>query len=166
MPFISRMVVQSLLPGSPPDLSEEGRNLSNLVQHLVVGGKGPLTPFDIANQLNEICPACGVQVPLKDITMAICDNGHSWRVFLFFLIIFWFETTTKIRNTFLARCSVTTFILSTPWVRTCVACSRKAFLPPSVHKELPTIAQAWVVEELLEAVHRCLFCNNGFVSIL
>ena len=66
----------------------------------------------------------------------------------------------------LARCAVTTFILSTPWVRTCVGCSRKAFLPPSVHKELPTVAQAWVVEELLEAVHRCLFCNNGFVSIL
>ena len=66
----------------------------------------------------------------------------------------------------LARCSVTTFILSTPWVRTCVGCSRKAFLPPSAHKELPTIAQVWIVEELLEAVHRCLFCNNGFVSIL
>jgi len=145
IPFVSRMVVQSFLPGSPPDLTEEGQNLSNLVQHLL--GTGPLTedlsPFDIASQLNEICPACGVQVPLRDITMAVCDNGHSW-----------------------ARCSVTTFILSTPWVRTCVGCSRKAFLPPSVHKELATPAQTWVVEELLEAVHRCLFCNNGFVSIL
>ena len=79
MPFVSRMVVQSLLPGSPPDLSEEGRNLSDLVQHLVVG-TGPLTPFDVENQLNEICPACGVQVALKDITMAVCDNGHSWRM--------------------------------------------------------------------------------------
>lgn len=146
MPFVSRMVVQSLLPGSPLDLTEEGRNLSNLVQHLV-GTPGPPTensaPFNIASQLNEICPACGVQVPLQDITTAVCDNGHNW-----------------------ARCSVTTFILSTPWVRTCVGCSRKAFLPPSAHKELPTIAQAWVVEELLEAVHRCLFCNNGFVSVL
>ena len=79
MPFVSRMIIQSLLPGSPPDLSEEGTKLSDLVRHLVVG-TGPLTPFDIANQLNEICPACGVQVPLKDITMAVCDNGHSWRV--------------------------------------------------------------------------------------
>ena len=82
MPFISRMVVQSLLPGSPPALSEEGRNLSNLVQHLV--GTGTLTEespsFDIASQLNEVCPACGVQVPLKDITMAVCGNGHSWRL--------------------------------------------------------------------------------------
>jgi general transcription factor 3C protein 4 len=77
MPFVSRMVVQSLLPGSPPDLSEEGRNLSNLVEHLIEDSP----PFDIASQLNEICPACGVQVPLKDITMAVCGNGHSWRVF-------------------------------------------------------------------------------------
>ena len=94
MPFVSRMVVQSLLPGSPPDLSEEGRNLSDLVQHLVVG-TGPLTPSDIENQLNEICPACGVKVALEDITMAVCDNGHSWRVFLFLIKIFWLETTTK-----------------------------------------------------------------------
>ena len=85
MPFVSRMVVQSLLPGSPPDLSEEGRNLSNLVQHLVETGISTKdTPsFDIASQLSEVCPACGVQVPLKDITTAVCGNGHSWRVSCF-----------------------------------------------------------------------------------
>jgi general transcription factor 3C protein 4 len=94
MPFVSRMIVQSLLPGSPPDLSEEGRNLSDLVKHLVVGTR-PLTPFDIANQLNETCPACGIQVPLKDITMAVCDNGHSWRVSSLFLIIFWLKLLLK-----------------------------------------------------------------------
>ena len=79
------MVVQSLLPGSPLDLTEEGRNLSNLVQHLV-GTLGPPTensaPFNIVSQLNEICPACGVQVPLQDITTAVCDNGHNWGVSL------------------------------------------------------------------------------------
>ena len=92
MPFVSRMVVQSLLPGSPPDLSEEGRNLSDLVKHLVVGTGRPLTSFDIENHLNEICPACGVQVPLKDITMAVCDNGHSWRMSCFsdHFFFFWF----------------------------------------------------------------------------
>ena len=92
------MVVQSLLPGSPHDLSEEGRNLSNLVQHLLVG-TGPLTPLDIENQLNEICPACGIQVPLKDITMAVCGNGHSWRVSPI-SIFFWLKLVLKIRNTF------------------------------------------------------------------
>ena len=99
MPFVSRMVVQSLLPGSPPDLSEEGRNLSNLVQHLVVGA-GPLTPFDIENQLNEICPACGVQVPLKDITMAVCGNGHTWRVSPVSFLLFFLFGLLKLRNTF------------------------------------------------------------------
>ena len=93
MQFVSRMVVQSLLPGSPPDLSEEGRNLSDLVRHLLVG-TGPLTPLDIENQLNETCPACGVLVPLNDITMAVCGNGHSWRVFLV-SDLFLVETTTK-----------------------------------------------------------------------
>jgi general transcription factor 3C polypeptide 4 len=78
------MVVQSLLPGSPLDLTEvEGKNLSNLVQHLV-GTPGPptenLAPFNIASQLNKICPACGVQVSLQDIMTAVCDNGHNWGV--------------------------------------------------------------------------------------
>jgi general transcription factor 3C polypeptide 4 len=27
-------------------------------------------------------------------------------------------------------------------------------------------ARSWIVEELLEAVNRCLFCGNSFVSIL
>jgi len=66
-----------------------------------------------------------------------------------------------------ARCSVTTFVLSVPWVRTCVGCNRKAFLPRSAdERPLPNHASGWVVTELLEAVDRCLFCGNGFVSIL
>ncbi|KAF8884432.1 putative zinc-finger of transcription factor IIIC complex-domain-containing protein, partial [Gymnopilus junonius] len=144
VPFVSRMIVQSLLPGCPPDLSEEGTRLSVLVQPLMEGHA--MMPSDeIVTKLNESCPACGVEVPLQDITTAVCANGHRW-----------------------ARCSVTTFILSTPWVRTCVGCSRKAFLPPSAgnDQDLPEIAKGWVVEELLEAVKRCLFCNNAFVSIL
>jgi len=73
---------------------------------------------------------------------------------------------------FVARCSITTFILSTPWVRTCIGCSRKAFLPLSMRTSpeqpswLPMLARGWVVEELLEAVRRCLYCNNTFVRVL
>lgn len=92
MPFVSRMVLQSLLPGSPPDLTEEGRNLSNLVQHLerpMMEEEEESPPFDIASQLNEICPACGVQVRLQDITKAVCDNGHSWGVCSFLAL--WLE---------------------------------------------------------------------------
>jgi len=98
--------------------------------------------------LDEICPACGVVIPLEDMTSARCINGHSW-----------------------PRCSVTTFVLSTSWVRTCVGCCRKAFLPvsaldESLGQELPVLARSWVVEELLEAVTKCLFCGNGFITLL
>ncbi|TFK36254.1 transcription factor IIIC subunit delta N-term-domain-containing protein [Crucibulum laeve] len=141
VPFVLRMVVQSLLPGSPSDLSQEGRHLSALVEGLVAAMQ---TEGAESDALHEGCPACRVEVPLQDITTAVCPNGHTW-----------------------ARCSVTTFILSTPCVRTCIGCSRKAFLPSSASGSvLPAVAQGWVVEELLEAVHRCLFCNNSFVNVL
>ncbi|KAF8066594.1 transcription factor IIIC subunit delta N-term-domain-containing protein [Lyophyllum atratum] len=145
IPFVLRMVVQSLLPGSPQDLSAEGHNLQATSQ-AVVFPDPQLAP--VTNSFDEVCPACLVEVPLEDITTATCSNGHSW-----------------------ARCSITTFILSTPLVRTCVGCSRKAFLPLSTPNSptqnwLPAAARGWVVEELLEAVHRCLFCNNSFVSVL
>lgn len=56
-------------------------------------------------------------------------------------------------------------------VRTCIGCKRKSFLPLSSGGEqisdwLPLKAQSWVVEQLLEAVNRCLFCGNDFVSVL
>jgi general transcription factor 3C protein 4 len=98
--------------------------------------------------------------------------GCAFSVAFFFVFFFCFVLTVHS-----ARCSITTFILSTPWVRTCVGCSRKAFFPPSAHvrsdgqrdlDQIPRIiAQGgWVVEELLEAVKGCLFCGNRFVSIL
>ncbi|KAF5339838.1 hypothetical protein D9611_009127 [Ephemerocybe angulata] len=146
IPFIMRLIVQSLLPGCPPDLSGEGQALSLSTQHLIPREDGP-TPTN--NDFTEQCPACHVAIPLEDINSAVCPNGHHW-----------------------SRCSITTFILSTPWVRTCVGCSRKALLPPSVSRantgavQLPPLAKGWVVTELLETVHQCLFCNNTFVSLL
>ncbi|KAJ7040982.1 putative zinc-finger of transcription factor IIIC complex-domain-containing protein [Mycena alexandri] len=143
VPFVLRLVVQSLLPGSPPDLTVEGEQLSTAL-HAVVPADS-----DVFMGLNEACPACKAEVPLQDITSAVCPHGHSW-----------------------LRCSITTFILSTPLVRTCVGCSRKAFLPLSSRDAsttanwLPDAGRGWVVEELLEAVHRCLFCGNSFVSVL
>jgi hypothetical protein len=72
---------------------------------------------------------------------------------------------------FAARCSVTSFILSTPKVRTCLGCTRKALLPPSPDaamsdRLLLVAARSWVVEELLHATRRCLFCGNRFVTII
>ncbi|KAF8917721.1 transcription factor IIIC subunit delta N-term-domain-containing protein [Mucidula mucida] len=142
VPFALRMVVQSLLPGCPPDLSSEGQLISEKIRAL-------LPDDQTTNSLVERCPACKEEIPLQNITGAVCSKGHTW-----------------------SRCSITTFILSTPYVRTCVGCTRKAFLPPSSSAVpadrtwLPPAGRGWVVEELLEAVHRCLFCSNTFVSLL
>ncbi|KAG7094041.1 hypothetical protein E1B28_007662 [Marasmius oreades] len=136
IPFVLRMVVQSLLPGALPELSAEGERLSTIVHSMFDG--------QLTDGLHELCPACHVEVPLENIVNARCSNGHVW-----------------------SRCSVTTFILSTPDVRTCIGCTRKAFLPLSMHKSaLKMELKGWFVEELLEAVHRCLFCGNTFVSVL
>lgn len=160
-----------MLSESSSHISEEGAHLSTLLKPFVQS-TGLTIPMSLAHSatdsnaaslevaateekiqgligvLDEICPACGEVIPLEDVTSAKCKNGHFW-----------------------PRCSVTTFILSTSWIRTCVCCCRKAFLPPSAldrdgGQELPTIARSWVVEELLEAVKKCLFCGNGFVRIL
>ena len=117
VPFVSRLIVQSLLPGCPLDLVEEGKKLSEKIQPLLkqaksastasatsssstmdttapTGGKEagePLVPSeaDIMTQLLELCPACGLEVPLEDITSAVCRDGHTWgaRSLLPFIII-------------------------------------------------------------------------------
>ncbi|KAF8552235.1 hypothetical protein OG21DRAFT_1535864 [Imleria badia] len=141
VPFVLRVVVQARLAGSPADLSREAEALSNKVNAAIT-----IDP-SIAG-LHELCPACHTEVPLEDITRATCPSGHSW-----------------------ARCSVTSFILSTSMVRTCIGCSRKALLPVSQRSAvdeswLPAAARSWIVRELLEAVQRCLFCGNSFVGIV
>ncbi|KAL4064044.1 transcription factor IIIC subunit delta N-term-domain-containing protein [Scleroderma yunnanense] len=141
IPFVLRVVVQSLLPGSPSDLSSEAQALSDRVNAVI-----EIDPS--ITGLHEVCPACHIGVPLQDITQATCLKGHTW-----------------------ARCSVTSFILSTSMVRTCIGCSRKALLPMSQSSAtddswMPLAARSWIVKELLEAVQRCLFCGNSFVGIV
>ncbi|KAG6827225.1 hypothetical protein H0H92_012724 [Tricholoma furcatifolium] len=75
IPFVLRMVVQSLLPGSPKDLSAEGSDLQKISQ-ATINSRSPTEP--VTNSFNERCPACGVEVPLQDITTAVCSNGHRW----------------------------------------------------------------------------------------
>ncbi|OAX44098.1 hypothetical protein K503DRAFT_706991 [Rhizopogon vinicolor AM-OR11-026] len=138
IPFVLREVVQSLLPGSPQDLADEAQALSDTIT----------TSFAIdpaVTGLHELCPACHAEVPLQDITSATCPNGHTW-----------------------ARCTITSFILSTSKVRTCIGCSRKALLPLPASDEswLPLAARSWIVRDLLESVQRCLFCGNSFVEIV
>ncbi|KAM6495091.1 putative zinc-finger of transcription factor IIIC complex domain containing protein [Amanita muscaria] len=146
VPFARRLsaVVQNLLGKTASlDLINEMQQIAEVVKAIETDG--------IAE---EACPACGAEVPVKDIRKAVCANGHLW-----------------------TRCSVTTFILSTAFVRTCVGCKRKAFLAPSAMSNmndgsegkldyLPIVAKSWIVGELLEAARRCLFCGNGFVCIV
>ncbi|TFK52028.1 hypothetical protein OE88DRAFT_1718706 [Heliocybe sulcata] len=141
IPFVMRVVLQATLPGSPAELSIEAQELASQMNK--VDADNPHLGHS-----EEVCPACQTVIPLQDLTSATCGNGHVWR-----------------------RCSITTFILSTPKVRTCVGCSRKALLPTSEDPErdrncLPAGAQGWAVAELLRAVQRCLFCGNSFVSIV
>jgi hypothetical protein len=62
-----------MLPGAPQALSVEGQNLA----HKVMAGFPP-APEGVPNELQELCPACGVGVPLTDIAVATCSNGHRW----------------------------------------------------------------------------------------
>lgn len=85
IPIVSRMIVQSLLQGCPPELTEEGNQLSLLIQPLLdaTSSSESATPESLTAKLNESCPACGVDVPLEDITSAVCANGHRWGMFFF-----------------------------------------------------------------------------------
>lgn len=142
--FIMRLVVQSLIDGAPESLRSAGNEL-----HEALKRKFP-SASDIFN-LNEPCPACQAPIPLDDLRHARCPGGHIW-----------------------ARCSITSFVLSTPMVRTCIGCTRKAFLPPSSNASanavtmmwVPEEGGSWIVEELLEAARVCVYCGNHFVRLL
>ncbi|KAH8828109.1 putative zinc-finger of transcription factor IIIC complex-domain-containing protein, partial [Flagelloscypha sp. PMI_526] len=151
LPFVLRVLVQSGLPDAPPDIVSEGQALAEVI-HGFTGLSWDA--FMNSDSLKETCPACHGEVPFAHLSEATCVNGHQWR-----------------------RCSITTFILCTSHLRTCIGCSRKAFLPLSAESEpikegeerknwLPQVGKGWIVEELLEGVNRCLFCGNSFVAVV
>ncbi|KAI9451937.1 putative zinc-finger of transcription factor IIIC complex-domain-containing protein [Lactarius psammicola] len=164
--FVLRVVIQCMLPGTPQELSVEAQTLADKVTSSFPTSEGA------PGGLLEQCPACGVEIPLADTASAVCSNGHRW-----------------------SRCSATSFILAGTMVRTCLGCARKAFLPAarSLHRserggdattgagastegtaEDPIIAEdldiehrsGWLVQELLKAVRRCLFCGNNFATLI
>ncbi|KAH8110999.1 transcription factor IIIC subunit delta N-term-domain-containing protein [Phellopilus nigrolimitatus] len=166
LPFLMRVIVQGLLDGSPQDLAAEAHTLNEAAK-----AKFTTVPPD-AFGLSEPCPACRSPIPLENLLTAICPMGHVW-----------------------SRCSITSFVLSTPMVRTCISCTRKAFLAPSSRARvqdddgvpntsaagdaagpskatipsvvwIPEAGRSWVVDELLEAARSCLYCGNRFVRIL
>ncbi|KAJ7249546.1 transcription factor IIIC subunit delta N-term-domain-containing protein [Mycena haematopus] len=143
VPFIMRIALQASLPSVTTDLRSDADTLLNRLASNTFSREA----YE-KQAMEETCPACGLVVYLESGHEGSCSRGHSW-----------------------GRCSVTTFLLSTPNVRTCVGCTRKAFLPlssrssTSAFEWLPPSAQSWLVEEFLESVSRCLFCGNTFSSI-
>lgn len=74
-----RVVVQSLLPGTPASLATMTQELSALVSTSVP--ELAAETQDPTMGLQEHCPACGAGVSLEDMTSAVCPNGHTWGMF-------------------------------------------------------------------------------------
>ncbi|TBU30572.1 putative zinc-finger of transcription factor IIIC complex-domain-containing protein [Dichomitus squalens] len=114
--FAHRTIHQAATAGAPPTLAKEAEELRKQLlrstPHPELStdastGTGARTLSSL-DSLVEPCPACNVPIPLSpaDPESAICANGHVW-----------------------ARCCITSYLLATPTVRTCIGCSRKAFQP-------------------------------------
>ncbi|OJT11221.1 hypothetical protein TRAPUB_12265 [Trametes pubescens] len=144
--FARRTVLLATMPGTPSALAKEAGEL--LSQLLPTADTDP-SRLGVEDSINELCPACHASIPLQDADNAVCPNGHVW-----------------------ARCCVTSLLLATPSVRTCVGCARKAFLHASAHDEagssvLPNSARgSRLLRDLLDASRRCPFCGNNFVALV
>lgn len=139
--FASRVAEQASLPGRFPELVEEVQQLSDAINNF----KCSLDQEHV-DKVQELCPACCSEVLMGSATTnGTCANGHQW-----------------------GRCSITSFLLSTPHLRTCVGCSRKALLPAAsspANVIQPEQARSWVVQAFLEASTWCLLCGNNFACV-
>lgn len=154
--FLRRVILQSRSDGQSQVLQSKALELERLLQTMPIAGEHPL---------EEICPACKTEVPFRDIRTAVCQNGHPWSE----------SQPLKPWNNFIhrpcgtsARCWVTTLILATSQVRTCLGCARKAFPPVQLssggHPSM--ISESQLMAGVLQAATRCLFCGNRFVYLL
>ncbi|KAI0794108.1 transcription factor IIIC subunit delta N-term-domain-containing protein [Fomes fomentarius] len=115
--FAQRTIHQAAtMPAIPPAIVQEAEELLARLTiappHPNAGhNPGDPAPASRDTSLCEPCPACSSPIPLdpSGADSAVCPRGHVW-----------------------ARCCITSLLLATPAVRTCVGCSRKALLPPSV----------------------------------
>ncbi|KAF9649199.1 hypothetical protein BDM02DRAFT_3095185 [Thelephora ganbajun] len=120
---------------------------SHLVQRKALELEELLQTMPVAGELpiEEGCPACKSEIPFRDIRTAACQNGHPW-----------------------TRCSITTLVLTTSQVRTCLGCTRKAFSPvqSGLGGHPSAVAESQLMAGVLQAATRCLFCGNRFVYLL
>ena len=121
------------------------------------------------DKVQELCPACCSEVLIGSATTnGACANGHQWGKFMQLWFLFSEAAAHLNRPDSPGRCSITSFLLSTPHLRTCVGCSRKALLPAAsspANVIQPEQARSWVVQAFLEASIWCLFCGNNFACV-
>ncbi|OSD04865.1 hypothetical protein PYCCODRAFT_1443665 [Trametes coccinea BRFM310] len=150
--FARRTVALALTSSGPPELRKKAEELSAQMAKTT----GLDTNRDVTENLDELCPACHTPVPLQD-----ADTATPHRTMLDSSCV-------------PARCCATFFILTTPRLRTCIGCSRKALLPagaggaPASDSDgLPDSARnSWILRNLLSATRRCPFCGNNFVVLV
>ena len=79
IPFVLRIISQSMFPGCPPDLVVEAKKLRDIIVHTRTSvssiGTGETLRQDI---ISESCPACSTEILLESETHAVCSNGHTW----------------------------------------------------------------------------------------
>ncbi|EDR05691.1 uncharacterized protein LACBIDRAFT_329590 [Laccaria bicolor S238N-H82] len=160
--FASRVAEQASLPGRFPELVEEVQQLSDAINNF----KCSLDQEHV-DKVQELCPACCSEVLMGSATTnGTCANGHQWGK----LMQLWsLHAEAHLNGPDLpGRCSITSFLLSTPHLRTCVGCSRKALLPAAsspANVIQPEQARSWVVQAFLEASTWCLLCGNNFACV-
>lgn len=71
--FLRRVILQSRSDGEARLLQSKALELEQLLQTMPVAGELPI---------EEQCPACGSEIPFRDIRTAACENGHPWSEFL------------------------------------------------------------------------------------
>ncbi|PCH44432.1 hypothetical protein WOLCODRAFT_105111 [Wolfiporia cocos MD-104 SS10] len=144
IPFVIRVIVQAF-HASAPDLAQESTELAHSLRSRFPENNA-LSDQNLS--MNELCPAChaSIPLPLQKLGAAVCPNGHVW-----------------------AQCSITSFLLASPMVRTCIGCGRKAFLPPNHtgNNWLPDdVRRSWLAVDILDATRRCFFCGSNFVTLV
>jgi general transcription factor 3C protein 4 len=74
VPFAYRIIIQSSLPGHPPDLAAQGQELAAMIKECIPLESSSVSGFG----MDEMCPACNSPISLHDINAGACLNGHVW----------------------------------------------------------------------------------------
>jgi general transcription factor 3C protein 4 len=154
--FLRRVILQSRSDGGSQLVKAKALELEQLLQTMPLAGELSII---------EECPACGSGIPFRDIRTATCQNEHPWGKCS---LSGFFNGFTYSSANAPVRCSITTLVLATSQVRTCLGCTRKAFSPvqSGLGGHPSAVVESELVAGILRAATRCSFCGNRFVYLL